>query len=155
RRRAFKAEGGEMMSASATLGMVDDRILRNIERFLYDEAGLLDAWRLQDWLQLLSEDCSYHVPATDAINAAHPQRSLFIIADEHDQIVGRVKRLESEQAFVERPRSRTRRLITNIRVEQLPSGLYEVHSNFAVYRFRRNTSDLFVGEYRHVLGPSE
>jgi p-cumate 2,3-dioxygenase subunit beta len=139
------------MSSVTTLQVTVDPTLREIERFLYDEAALLDAWRLQDWVRLLSEDCRYLVPATDAVDAEHPERTMFIIADDYEQILGRVTRLESDQAFAERPRSRTRRLITNVRVDQGPSGLYEVHSNFAVYRFRRGVSDLFVGEYRHVL----
>jgi p-cumate 2,3-dioxygenase beta subunit len=76
---------------------------------------------------------------------------MFIIADDYAQILGRVTRLESEQAFVERPRSRTRRLITNVRVEAQSAVVYTALSNFAVYRVRRGVTDLYVGEYCHRL----
>jgi p-cumate 2,3-dioxygenase beta subunit len=130
---------------------VDRDTAYEVESFLYHEAELLDAWKLPEWLQLLTEDCSYFVPSTDATDSTTPDRTVFIIADSYVQIQGRVERLESEMAFVERPRSRTRRLITNVRVRDNGSGEYEVLSNFAVYRYRRGTSHLFTGEYRHLL----
>lgn len=122
-----------------------------VESFLFHEAQLLDAWRLTEWLDLLTEDCRYLVPSTDAPDSHSPDKVVFIIADSYPQIVGRVERLQSEQAFVERPRSRTRRLITNVRVRDSGRDAYEVWSNFAVYRYRRGASHVFTGEYRHLL----
>jgi p-cumate 2,3-dioxygenase beta subunit len=126
-------------------------VVRDIERFLYDEAALLDEWRLLDWLELLTEDCRYLVPSPDARDADDPTKTLFVIADDYQQIVGRVTRLESEAAFVERPRSRTRHLVTNIRVEPESRDVFSVSSNFMVYRSRRGVEDMFVGRYRHRL----
>ena len=37
----------------------------DVEAFLYDEAALLDAWRLDDWLALFTRDARYEVPSTD------------------------------------------------------------------------------------------
>jgi p-cumate 2,3-dioxygenase beta subunit len=139
----------EMLHAG--LPSVDRDTAYAVESFLYHEAELLDAWKLPEWLQLLTEDCTYHVPSTDAIDSTTPDETVFIIADSYPQIVGRVERLESELAFVERPRSRTRRLITNVRVHHNDTGEFEALSNFAVYRYRRGSSHLFTGEYRHVL----
>lgn len=130
---------------------VDRDTAYEVESFLYHEAELLDAWKLPEWLQLLTEDCSYLVPSTDAIDSTTPDKTVFIIADSYPQILGRVERLESEMAFVERPRSRTRRLITNVRVHDNGANGFEVLSNFAVYRYRRSASHQFTGEYRHVL----
>ena len=50
--------------------MTDDRITRallkqEIEDFLYREAALLDAWQLDDWLELLTDDAQYRVPSND------------------------------------------------------------------------------------------
>lgn len=125
--------------------------IRDIERFLYDEAALLDEWRLPEWLELLTDDCRYLVPAPDARDADDPTTALFVIADDHAQIVGRVTRLESDAAFVERPRSRTRHVVTNIRVDRHSDDAFEVASNFVVYRSRRGVVDMFVGRYRHRL----
>ena len=37
-----------------------------IERFLVDEAALLDEWRLEEWLALFAEDGRYLVPSLDS-----------------------------------------------------------------------------------------
>jgi p-cumate 2,3-dioxygenase beta subunit len=136
---------------TATRPPVAPEEVRDIERFLYDEAALLDEWRLLDWLELLTDDCRYLVPAPDAREADDPTKELFVIADDYHQIVGRVTRLESEAAFVERPRSRTRHLVTNVRVDRQGDDSFEVASNFVVYRSRRGVVDMFVGRYRHRL----
>lgn len=36
-----------------------------IEDFLFEEAALLDEWRLREWLDLLTDDVVYEVPSTD------------------------------------------------------------------------------------------
>ena len=38
---------------------------QTIEDFLYEEAALLDEWRLDEWLELLTDDVTYEVPSTD------------------------------------------------------------------------------------------
>ncbi|HWH39811.1 MAG TPA: aromatic-ring-hydroxylating dioxygenase subunit beta [Usitatibacter sp.] len=117
------------------------------EDFLYHEAALLDAWKLDEWLELLTGDAHYLVPSNDAPEG-DPQATLYTIADDMARIRGRVKRLKSPQAHAEFPHSRTRRMITNVRVV----GELEVEANFAVHRFRRNGQvSQFVGRYRYTL----
>ena len=42
------------------------RTLREeVEDFLYQEAELLDEWRLDEWAALFTEDARYVVPTTD------------------------------------------------------------------------------------------
>ena len=65
---------------------------QQVEDFLYEEAALLDAWRLDDWLKLLTEDAVYNVPSNDRPNA-DPKDTLFIIADDIRRIRARVTRL--------------------------------------------------------------
>ena len=36
-----------------------------VEDFLFHEADLLDNWRLDDWLGLLTDDAEYYVPPND------------------------------------------------------------------------------------------
>lgn len=126
-------------------------LAREVEQFLFAEAELLDAWRLREWLELLTPDCRYLVPSPDALDATDPVGTLFLIADDHVRIAARVTRLESEAAWVERPRSRTRRLISNIRIDPAAGGGLRVRSNFAIYRTRRGVTDILFGEYTHDL----
>ena len=120
-----------------------------VEEFLYEEAALLDAWKLDEWLALLTEDAYYRVPSNDRPES-EPRGTLFTIADDIARIRSRVARLKDRNAHAEFPPSRTRRLITNVRiVEEQP---LRVEANFAVYRYRSN-DDLrqYVGRYRYLL----
>lgn len=120
-----------------------------IEEFLYEEAALLDAWRLDDWLALLTEDATYRVPSNDA-PSADPASALFTIADDMHRLRGRVTRLKDPHAHAEFPPSRTRRLISNVRIVKRQPLLVE--ANFIVHRFRANESvRQYVGRYRYEL----
>ena len=122
-----------------------------IEDFLYHEADLLDSWRLDEWLDLMTEDAIYLVPPNDRPEADH-RFTLFTIADDIVRLRERVIRLKDPNCHAEYPPSRTRRLITNVRITGVASDLVSVAANFAVYRYRRaEPVREFVGHYRYRL----
>ncbi len=130
-----------------------------VEDFLYEEAALLDAWRLDDWLLLLTDDATYRVPSNDAPDSS-PQDALFMVADDARRIRERVLRLQDRNAHAEFPHSRTRRLLSNVRItERITERVTDAHgdslrieANFVVYRHRRNGDvRTFIGQYRHLL----
>jgi p-cumate 2,3-dioxygenase beta subunit len=124
--------------------------IRAVEAFLYREAELLDAWRLDDWLELFLPEATYEVPATDALDA-EPGTDLFIIADDMAVLRGRVTRLNSVHAYAESPHSRTRHFVTNVQAEPGKGGLIAVKANFLVTRTAKGLTDTFVGRYEHEL----
>lgn len=121
-----------------------------IEDFLYEEAALLDEWRLDEWLELLTEDATYEVPSTDAPDG-DPQHTLFLIADDKTRIRSRVAQLLGKSAWAENPPSRTRRMISNVRVRQVEGEAIQVTANFVVYRLRFEQMDTYVGRYEYTL----
>jgi p-cumate 2,3-dioxygenase subunit beta len=122
-----------------------------VEDFLYAEAALLDEWRLEDWLRLLTDDAHYLVPPNDKPDAS-PADTLFTLADDIVRIRERVKRLLSPDCHAEYPHSRTRRMITNVRILTREGDLLTVAANFVCYRFRRfERLREYAGAYRHVL----
>jgi p-cumate 2,3-dioxygenase beta subunit len=136
----------------------------DVEEFLYEEAALLDAWRLDDWLALFTADARYEVPSTD-LPGGEPATALMLISDTRAMIAARVKRLNSRKAHREFPWSRTRRIIGNVRIlaQDGSAGLggttppdppekqeVEVAANFAVYRSRRDVG-VYMGQYRYRL----
>ena len=124
---------------------------QDVEDFLYWEAALLDAWRLDDWLALMTEDAVYRVPSNDRPDA-DPKDTLFIVADDIHRIRARVARLKKKDAHAEDPRSRTRRLLTNVRIVERNGATLKVEANFSVHRFRRNDGiRVYVGHYRYEL----
>lgn len=123
---------------------------QQIEDLLYLEAELLDQAKFDEWLQLLTEDATYHIPATDVPDGS-PRNSLFLVADDRLRINARVRRLKSEDAHVEYPRSRTNRMISNVRVVEQSEDSILVRSNFIVNRMRYGQMDTYVGKYEHRL----
>jgi p-cumate 2,3-dioxygenase beta subunit len=122
-----------------------------VEDFLYHEADLLDRWKLDDWLKLLTDDASYYVPPNDKPDADH-RFTLFTVADDIVRLRERIIRLKDPNCHAEYPPSRTRRMISNVRIDGVEDGLIAVSANFAIFRHRRNEPvRQFVGRYRYKL----
>jgi p-cumate 2,3-dioxygenase subunit beta len=121
-----------------------------VEDFLYAEAGLLDEWRLDEWLELFTEDATYSVPSTDEPEG-DPSDTLFLIADDAFRLRSRVQQLTGRATWSESPRSRTRRMIGNVRIREFDAHHVRLTSNFVVYRMRSERVATYVGRYEHLL----
>ena len=123
-----------------------------VEDFLYHEAQLLDEWRLHDWLDLFCDACRYVLPATN-LPDGDPSQTLALIDDDLARLRGRVERLVSARAYREFPWSRTRHLITNVRVTADTDDEVRAHAYFAVYRYRKGDEQVLVGSSAYRLVP--
>jgi len=121
-----------------------------VENFLYREAALLDEWRLDDWVELFSEDARYVVPTTD-LPQGDPKHDMVFINDDITRLRARAERLKSRHAHRENPRSRTRRFISNVRVRETGNRELSVTSNVLVYRFRAGDGAPYVGHIDYTL----
>jgi p-cumate 2,3-dioxygenase subunit beta len=86
-----------------------------VEDFLYYEAALLDEWKLNEWQELLTDDAAYYVPPNDQLEGDH-RTTLFLVADDRERIRQRIIRVLDPNCHAEFPKSRTRRLISNVRI---------------------------------------
>jgi p-cumate 2,3-dioxygenase beta subunit len=122
-----------------------------VEDFLYHEAALLDEWRLDAWQELLTEDACYYVPSNDQPESDH-RRALFLIADDRERIRQRIIRVQDPNCHAEYPKSRTRRMIGNVRILGVEGDLISVAANFVCYRYRRyERVREYVGAYHYLL----
>jgi 3-phenylpropionate/cinnamic acid dioxygenase small subunit len=144
---------------------IGEDCIREVERFLYREARLLDQLRFDDWLELFTDDVHYWMPMR---NSRYPRSSkalrildqnryddreltganeLALLDETKSTLERRVARLGTGMAWSEDPPSRTRHLITNIEIEPADDPLeIMVYSNFIVYRTRAETErDFYVG----------
>lgn len=122
-------------------------VYNEIFEFLIDEAALLDEQRVSDWANLLAEDLAYTAPLrqTRAGAGRHHNviRSMGHFDDDYLSIMGRIGRLGTKSAWAEDPPSRTRRLVTNVRIwETDRPGEYDVVSSLLLSRSRYEESDL-------------
>ena len=123
---------------------------REVEEFVVREATLLDDWRLDEWLTLFTDDARYVVPSTDMPDG-DPKETLGIINDDMARLRGRVERLQSRHAHREFPWSRTRRFISNVRIEKSGGGEILTQASFLVYRIRNGHVDPLIGHYSYTL----
>lgn len=122
-----------------------------IEDFLYLEADLLDSWKLKEWFQLYTSDAEYQVPSTDLPKDAEPDNNLFYIADDYVRLEQRVIRLGKKTMWSEYPRSKTRHLVTNVRILGVSGEDILVKAAFVVYRTKWGNTDVYVGSYEYSL----
>ena len=130
----------------------DGGVITAVAQFLYDEAALLDEWRLDEWLALFHPEAArYLIPSPEDLSD-DPATTLHLVNDSMTTLAGRICRLKSKHAHAESPRSRTRRQIANVRVWRGPGDLLS-RSVFDVTRVRGGAVDRYVGTYEHQLLP--
>lgn len=123
----------------------------DVEDLLFAEAALLDRWCLDEWLALYTDDAHYFVPSPDLPPDADPDRSLFYIADDRVRLEQRVVRLLKKSAHAEYPRSRTRHLVSNVRLESQAGDEVRASAAFATFRSKHGVTDAFVGSLHYRL----
>ncbi|WP_096390353.1 aromatic-ring-hydroxylating dioxygenase subunit beta [Halopenitus persicus] len=137
-----------------------DRFLlkQRVERFLYEEAALLDRREQTEWLALLDEDVEYKAPLR--ITREHVNdnfsRSAYYFDEDYGSLEARVQRFESEYAWSERPPSRTRRFVTNVRATERDDGTVDARSYLLLYYGQGDSSSytFLAGRREDVLRPN-
>jgi p-cumate 2,3-dioxygenase beta subunit len=132
--------------ASATRAEVED--------FLYAEAALLDEWRLDEWFALFAPGAVYEVPTAGAPDDDDSAKALFYIADDYVRLRERVARLGKREAHAEFPRSRLRRMVSNVRILSASAGQLRVACNLVCYRAKNGKVDTYFGHALYGLDTS-
>ncbi len=146
---------------SAALHALELRL--SIEEFLYLEAELLDDHRYDDWLALLADDIHYWAPTQanrlrrDRGREASVPGEVALFDDDKTTLSWRVRQMGLATHWAEDPPSRTRHLVSNVRIAPGEvAGEHVVRSNFLCYRNRlRDEVDLWAGERHDTLRRTE
>ena len=124
---------------------------QQVEQFIYHEADLMDEHRYDEWLALWTDDALYWVPSgRDNID---PKREISLIYDDRVRLQVRITRLKSGFAHAQEPKSRMRRVVSNIVTQEEDNGDIVVFSNFLLTELRRGKQDIFAGRTIHRLRP--
>ena len=133
--------------------MVDDCTSdQQVRDFLLHETALLDARRLGDWLELVTEDFTYKVPVTstrDGFGSTAWSEDYLVVDETKNSIeklwIVRHTKDSWDFAWGENPAQRVRRFVSNMRVQRdEESGDYVVHSNELVSFVRESESAVLV-----------
>jgi biphenyl 2,3-dioxygenase beta subunit len=118
-----------------------------VERFLYDEAALLDARRFEEWVELFADDARYFMPirrtrTRQEIDREFTQPGEMAFFDDNKRsLLMRVRKLATGRSWSEDPPSRTRHLITNVRIIEDRADELDIESNFHLYRTRLQSEE--------------
>ncbi|MHB1090732.1 MAG: aromatic-ring-hydroxylating dioxygenase subunit beta [Ilumatobacteraceae bacterium] len=124
--------------------------------FLFREAALLDDNDLAGWLALIDDSIDYRVPVRtirDAADGSDFSTTAFFYSEDFASLQTRVERLQEEDAWCEHPRTRTRRMVSNVRVQEHNLNTIEVRSNLALFCWRGDTvvPVILTGERHDIL----
>jgi len=120
------------------------------ETFLYREAQFADEHRFDEWLALWDDaDITYWIPANQ--DEIDPGRHVSIVFENRDQLLDRLTRLKSRGVHSQQPRSRMRRVISNVMIESDDGALAQVEANFILREFRRDLETTYGGRFIYKL----
>lgn len=129
-----------------------------IEDFLYAEAAVLDRSDYTTWVEeFITTDIRYQVPIQVTRERSHVSsgQQMYHIDEGWSVLNLRARRLNTAYAWAEDPPSRTRHVVTNVRVTEHPDQSDQVHveSNLLLYRNRGDIArhDLLSAERRDTL----
>ena len=133
-----------------------------VEQFYTEEAAALDEKRFHDWLDLFTDDTHYWMPirrtrTVDQLDKEFTAKDeMAYFDDDKAMLEMRVRKLDTGYSWSEDPPSRTRHLISNVRVIENEGDKLTVETNFILYRTRLNSEeDMWVGLRRDKLRKEE
>jgi 3-phenylpropionate/cinnamic acid dioxygenase small subunit len=134
---------------------VDAETFMEIQRFLADEAALLDRGDFTKWAALLADDISYRVTARIVRYKQDGFQDHGIIDENMDALRLRVDQLANPKLTLsENPPSFLRRFVSNIRADhgEQPE-CFMVEANILVYKNRPSNDEIaiYAGERRDIL----
>ncbi|WP_201305583.1 aromatic-ring-hydroxylating dioxygenase subunit beta [Alcanivorax sp. S71-1-4] len=94
-------------------------LLQEVTQFIYREARLQDEHAYDDWEALWTDDGVYWIPANG--DACDPERDMSIVYDNRSRIALRIRQLHTGKRHAQAPRSRLRRVVSNIELLE-PAG---------------------------------
>ncbi|MDQ4117900.1 MAG: aromatic-ring-hydroxylating dioxygenase subunit beta [Actinomycetota bacterium] len=123
--------------------------VREAERFLFREARLADEHRYSEWEALWTPDALYWVPAND--DDADPTTRMSIIHDNRNRIATRIRQYRTGKRHSQNPRSRLRRVVSNVEILGVEEGDTVVGANFVLVESRERGTQLWAGRYTYRL----
>lgn len=112
--------------------LVYDRLLLDeVTQFIYREARLQDDHAYDEWEALWTDDAIYWIPANG--EGTDPENEMSIIYDNRSRIALRIRQFHTGKRFSQTPRSRLRRIVSNIEILKCDEHEVLVTSNAMVF----------------------
>ena len=144
---------------ASPLGLLEKAALQyEVEQFLYHEAALLDDRRFAEWLALIADDIDYWMPIRRTVTIENldleyaGRDGMAYFDDDKGDLRMRVEKLQANSAWAENPPSRTRHLVSNVRLLEVRGSEIALEAAIHVYRSRlADKIDHWIGKRRDRL----
>jgi 3-phenylpropionate/cinnamic acid dioxygenase small subunit len=127
----------------------DLELRSEIEQLLYQEAWLLDQGRLDEWLDLYTDDATYWIPLQ--ANQADPIDTSSIVYDDRRLLEVRVRQFQHPRAHARVPAPRTVHQVGNVRVLEAEGRDVRVGSTLVLVEYRRERQRVWGALVEHRL----
>jgi 3-phenylpropionate/cinnamic acid dioxygenase small subunit len=121
------------------------------EEFLVHEARLLDEGRLEEWLELFTDDATYWLPLEK--DQRDPLETSSLIYDDKTLLGLRVKQARHPRAHARLPLARTIHQVGNIKIDAQTGNEVVIHSNLVLVEFRSEKQRIWGALVEHRLRP--
>jgi 3-phenylpropionate/cinnamic acid dioxygenase small subunit len=124
---------------------------QELARFIRREARLIDERRLDEWLELFTDDAHYWVPATPA--QPDPLNHNSLAYEDKLLLQLRIDRLKSPRAYSQRPPSRCLHVMQESDIEKFDAGRGEflTRTPFVYTETRGDDSQRYAATAWHTL----
>lgn len=109
----------------------DFSLLQEVTQFIYREARLQDEHQYEAWEALWADDGIYWVPANG--DGGNPELEMSILYDNRSRISLRVRQLMTGRRYSQTPKSRLRRLVSNVEILERDGDALKVGANAFIY----------------------
>lgn len=141
---SFCKGGGKL--SSDLQSKITPELQLEITNLYYQEAYFLDNRKYKEWLELLTDDITYHMPLRETVEGVgvdNIAEDSSFFEETKTSLRTRVNRLYTKSAWVENPATRQRHFITNIFIEGTEQEhVFKVRSYFLFKRSRASTTDI-------------
>ncbi len=123
--------------------------LLEVTQFIYKEARLQDDHQYADWEALWTDDGVYWIPANG--EDIDPDRQMSIIYDNRSRIALRVAQLYTGKRHTQLPRSRLRRVVSNVEIVEESGDNLKVISNAIVFESNTRGETVWASKNEYML----
>jgi 3-phenylpropionate/cinnamic acid dioxygenase small subunit len=109
----------------------DLALLTEVQQFIFREARFQDEHQYDAWEALWTDDGTYWIPANS--DDMDPDSQMSIIYDNRSRIAIRIKQFQTGKRHSQSPRSRLRRVVSNIEILNQQNDELLVTANAFIY----------------------
>lgn len=130
--------------------LLDQRaVLDEVTQFIYREARLQDDHAYDEWEALWTDDGVYWIPANG--EGGDPEQEMSIVYDNRSRIALRIRQFQTGKRYSQTPKSRLRRIVSNVEILKNEGDELVVTSNAMVFESSARGDTVWASRNEYTL----